>query len=64
MPIFRDFKLSRRDSDFNRRDCVVVRASASQSVDLEFIPLVESYQNTLKIWYSPLPCLAFSIKKG
>ena len=32
----------------NRRDGVVVRASASQSVDLGFIPLVESYQQTLK----------------
>ena len=32
----------------NRRDGVVVRASASQSVDLGFIPLVESYQKTLK----------------
>ena len=29
-------------------DGVVVRASASQSVNLEFIPLVESYQKTLK----------------
>ena len=27
----------------------MVRASASQSVDLGFIPLVESYQKTLKI---------------
>ena len=32
----------------NRRDGVVVRASASQSVDPGFIPLVESYQKTLK----------------
>ena len=32
----------------NRHDGVVVRASASQSVDLGFIPLVESYQNILK----------------
>ena len=32
----------------DRLDGVVVRASASQSVDLGFIPLVESYQNTLK----------------
>ena len=32
----------------HRRDGVVVRASASQSVDLGFIPLVESYQKTLK----------------
>ena len=31
-----------------RRDGVVVRASASQSVDLGFNPLVESYQQTLK----------------
>ena len=30
-----------------RRDGVVVRASASQSVDLAFNPLVESYQKTL-----------------
>ena len=27
----------------------MVRASASQSVDLGFIPLVESYQKTLKM---------------
>ena len=32
----------------HRRDGVVVRASASQSVDLGFIPLVDSYQKTLK----------------
>ena len=31
-----------------RRGGVVVRASASQSVDLGFISLVESYQKTLK----------------
>ena len=31
-----------------RRDGVVVRASASQSVDLAFNPLVESYQKTFK----------------
>ena len=30
------------------RDGVVVGASASQLVDLGFIPLVESYQKTLK----------------
>ena len=30
------------------RDGVVVRASASSSVDLGFIPYVESYQKTLK----------------
>ena len=33
---------------FNGADGVVVRASASQSVDLGFIPLVESHQKTLK----------------
>ena len=33
----------------NRRNDVVVRAPTSQSVDLEFNPLVESYQKTLKI---------------
>ena len=32
----------------HRRDGVVVRAYASQSVDLGFISLVESYQKTLK----------------
>ena len=31
-----------------RRDCVMVKASASQSVDLGFISQVESYQKTLK----------------
>ena len=31
-----------------RRDGVMVRASASQSVDLGFNPLVESYRKTLK----------------
>ena len=33
---------------FNRRDGVVVRASALQLVDLGLIPLVESYQKILK----------------
>ena len=32
----------------NRRDGVMVRASASQSVDLGFILLVESYQKNFK----------------
>ena len=42
-------------------DGVVVRASASQSVDLGFIPLVESYQKTLKdgIYSFPAWRLAF-----
>ena len=34
--------------DYYLRDGVVVRASASQSVDLEFISHVESYQKTFK----------------
>ena len=37
----------------HRRDGIVVRAFASQLVDLGFIPEVESYQKTLK--YSSLP---------
>ena len=40
--------LTRNSKFLYRRDDVVVRASASQSVDLGFIPLVESYQKTLK----------------
>ena len=36
----------------NRRDGVVVRASASLSADLGFIPLVESYQKTLKMVFT------------
>ena len=31
---------------------MVVRASASQSVDLEFIPLVEPYQKALKMVFT------------
>ena len=35
-------------TEADRRDGVVVRASVSQSVDLGFNPLVESYQKTFK----------------
>ena len=35
-----------RPSSSNRRDGVVIRATASQSVDLGSFPQVESYQNT------------------
>ena len=47
--------------NFNRRDGVVVGASASQSVDLGFIPLGESYQKTSKngIHSFPAWCSAF-----
>ena len=34
---------------YNRRNDVVVKASASHSVDLGFIPFVESCQKTLKM---------------
>ena len=45
----------------NLRDGVVVKTSASQSVDLEFIPFVESHKKTLKngIHSFPAQCLAF-----
>ena len=45
----------------HRRDGVVGGASASQSVDLGFIPLVESYRKTLKngIYSFPAWCSAF-----
>ena len=46
-----------------RRDGVVVRASASQSVDLGFISLVESYQKTLKNGIHSFPALR-SAHKG
>ena len=35
-------------SNYDRRDGLVVRASASQSIDLRFIPLVESCHKNLK----------------
>ena len=46
---------------FDRRDGVVVRVSALQSVDLGFILLVESFQKTLKkgIYSFPAWRLAF-----
>ena len=42
--IFGMSKKSNKHFFIDRRDGVVVRASSSQSVDLGFIPLVESYQ--------------------
>ena len=44
----------------NRLVGVMVRASASESVDLKFIAQVESYQKTSKKWYSQFPCLTLS----
>ena len=48
----------------NRRDGAVVRASASQSVDLGFIPLVESYQKTLKNGIRSFPAWRSAFRGG
>ena len=48
----------------NRRDGVVVRASALQSVDLGFIPLVESYQKTLKNGIRSFPAWRSALMAG
>ena len=45
-------------------DGVVVRASASQSVDLEFIPLVKSYENTLKNGIHSFPARRSAFRGG
>ena len=42
----------------------MVRASASQSVDLGFIPLVESYQKTLKNGTHSFPALRSAFSGG
>ena len=51
------------ESNGYRRDDVVVRASASQSVDLGFTSLSGVITKDCKKWYSQLSCLALSIKK-
>ena len=43
---------------------LVVRASASQSVDLGFIPLVESYQKTFKNGICSFPAWRSAFKGG
>ena len=48
----------------NRRDGVVVRASALQSVYLGFNPLVESYQKTLKNGIHSFPAWHSAFKGG
>ena len=48
----------------DRRDGVVVRASASKSVDLGFIPLVESYQKTLKNGIHSFPAWRSAFRGG
>ena len=45
-------------------DGVVVRASASQSADLGFIPLVESYQKTLKNGIHSFPAWRSAFRGG
>ena len=45
-------------------DGVVVRASASQSVDLGFIPLVEPYQKTLKNGIHSFPAWRSAFREG
>ena len=46
-----------------RRNGVVVKASASQSVDLGFISLVESYQKTLKTGIHSFPAWHSAFRK-
>ena len=48
----------------DRRNSVVVRASASQSVDLGFIPIVESYQKTLKHGINSFPAWSSAFMGG
>ena len=48
----------------DRRDGGVVRASASQSVDLGFIPLVESYLKTLKNGIYSFPAWRWAFRGG
>ena len=43
---------------------IVVRASASQSIDLGFIPLVESYQKTLKNGIRSFPAWRSAFRGG
>ena len=48
----------------DRRDGVVVRAPASQSVDQGFVPLVESYQKTLKNGIRSFPAWRSAFREG
>ena len=52
------------EQDLDRCDGVVARASASQSVDLGFIPLVESYQKTLKNGIRSFPAWRSAFRGG
>ena len=59
--VFDVFEINVTIKGLDRRDGVVVRVSASQSVDLWFIPLIDSYQKTLKTGIHSFPawCSAF-----
>ena len=46
----------------DRRDGVMMGAPASQSVDLGFIPFVESYQKTLKSGIRSFPAWRLAFK--
>ena len=58
------FQVEKCVEAFNRCDGVVVRASASQSVDLGLIPLVESYQKTLKNGIYSFPAWRSTFMEG
>ena len=47
-----------------RRDGVVIRVPDLQSVDLGFIPVVESYQKTLKNGIHSLPTWSSAFEEG
>ena len=52
------------DRQFNRCDGIVIRASASLSVGLGFISLVESYQKTLKNGIHSFPAWRSAFRGG
>ena len=54
----------KKDNLDNEIDGVVVRASASQSVDLSLIPLVESYQKTLNNGIRSFPAWRLAFRGG
>ena len=58
------FSLPKYSFVLHRRDGVVVRAPASQSVDLGFIPLVESYQKTLRNGIRNFPAWRSAFREG
>ena len=58
------FQVIGEDRSRYRRNVVVVRASASQSVDLGFNSLVESYQKTLKNGFHSFPARRSAFGRG